>query len=85
MPVNINFKELLLNPGLYRKIITLIWNKIKNINFERILVLDNNSLILATGLLTEHNVKIEKVDSQNFNVDEECILLVANVIDSGIF
>lgn len=85
IPIKIDFKKLLLNPGLYRKVVALIWSKIKNINFDKLLVLDNNSLILAIGLLTEHNIKIEKVDSPSFKTDDECILLIANVLDSNVF
>lgn len=59
-PIYIDTDRLIYNPQIIRNIVNIVWGRLKNLNFDKIMVFDKVSFIIGLGLSLSYNIKIEK-------------------------
>ena len=60
VPIYIDENKLIYNPQIIRNIVNIVWKRLKNLNFDKIMVFDKVSFIIGLGLSLSYNIKIEK-------------------------
>ena len=51
IPIHINVDSLIYNPQIIRKIVNIVWARLKPHNFDKVLVFDKVSFIIGLGHL----------------------------------